>query len=261
LLTVSLLHVHLRSSFPPRYCGWLDWGRTSAFSCCFFFFFWPFYFYSLLALRATFPFPHRGGKPTEDSGRQRRCCLFCSLFFVGNYLLPSTDLTLAPARLRRESRMAGRSHVVSVPLPFMSASVSRAQSARAKSKKHTTECIPSSSPTPVLILRSVAYVRQSGRDAQFSTVCGRMYWSCARWWAIMRNWSLLQVAFGIGAMQQSTSLWRYRSPAPLHSSCRFFLAVSARAGQGTQNPMAPHHLSSSLTFAVLQSWNLNTFTS
>ena len=46
-------------------------------------------------------------------------------------------------------------------------------------KKHATAGIRWSSPTQLLIRRSVAYVWQSGRDAQFSTVYGRMYkrWS------------------------------------------------------------------------------------
>ena len=45
----------------------------------------------------------------------------------------------------------------------------------AKSKtKHTTAGIRWSSPTQLLIRRSKAYVWQSGRDAQYSLVCGRM---------------------------------------------------------------------------------------
>jgi hypothetical protein len=43
-----------------------------------------------------------------------------------------------------------------------------------KSKKHTTAGIRWWSPTQLLICRSKAYVWQSGRDAQFSLVCGRM---------------------------------------------------------------------------------------
>ena len=41
--------------------------------------------------------------------------------------------------------------------------------------KHTAQGIPTWSPTVVLILRSVAYVCQSGRDGQYSTAYGRMY--------------------------------------------------------------------------------------
>jgi hypothetical protein len=41
--------------------------------------------------------------------------------------------------------------------------------------KHTAAGIPTWSPTVVLICRSTAYVWQSGRDAQFSADCGRMY--------------------------------------------------------------------------------------
>jgi hypothetical protein len=44
-----------------------------------------------------------------------------------------------------------------------------------KTKKHTTAGIRWWSPTQLLICRSEAYVWQSGRDAQFSSVCGRMY--------------------------------------------------------------------------------------
>ena len=47
----------------------------------------------------------------------------------------------------------------------------------AKNKIHATAGIRWSSPTQLLICRSVAYVWQSGRDAQFSTVYGRMYQS------------------------------------------------------------------------------------
>ncbi len=43
-----------------------------------------------------------------------------------------------------------------------------------KKQKHTTVSIRWSSPTQLLIRRSKAYVWQSGRDAQFSLVCGRM---------------------------------------------------------------------------------------
>ena len=43
-------------------------------------------------------------------------------------------------------------------------------------KKHTTDGIPRWSPTLVLVARFSAYVWQSGRDAQFSLTCGRMYW-------------------------------------------------------------------------------------
>jgi hypothetical protein len=41
-------------------------------------------------------------------------------------------------------------------------------------KKHTTAGIRWWSPTQLLICRSEACVWQSGRDAQFSSVCGRM---------------------------------------------------------------------------------------
>jgi Tol biopolymer transport system component len=42
-------------------------------------------------------------------------------------------------------------------------------------KKHTTGGIPRWSPTLVLVARFSAYVWQSGRDAQFSLTCGRMW--------------------------------------------------------------------------------------
>jgi hypothetical protein len=42
-------------------------------------------------------------------------------------------------------------------------------------QKHTTSGIRWWSPTQLLICRSEAYVWQSGRDAQFSSVCGRMW--------------------------------------------------------------------------------------
>ena len=41
-------------------------------------------------------------------------------------------------------------------------------------KKHTTVGIRWWSPTQLLVYRSEACVWQSGRDAQFSSVCGRM---------------------------------------------------------------------------------------
>jgi hypothetical protein len=44
-----------------------------------------------------------------------------------------------------------------------------------KNTKHTAAGIPTWSPTVVLICRSTAYVWQSGRDAQFSADCGRMW--------------------------------------------------------------------------------------
>ncbi|PVH86307.1 hypothetical protein DL98DRAFT_601962 [Cadophora sp. DSE1049] len=43
-----------------------------------------------------------------------------------------------------------------------------------EAKKHTTAGIRWWSPTQLLICRSEACVWQSGRDAQFSSVCGRM---------------------------------------------------------------------------------------
>ncbi|KAH8591751.1 hypothetical protein B0O99DRAFT_718684, partial [Bisporella sp. PMI_857] len=46
---------------------------------------------------------------------------------------------------------------------------------KVKIKKHTTVGIRWWSPTQLLVYRSEAYVWQSGRDAQFSSVCGRMY--------------------------------------------------------------------------------------
>jgi hypothetical protein len=46
---------------------------------------------------------------------------------------------------------------------------------RQKGAKHTTVGIRWWSPTQLLIYRSRDYVWQSGRDAQFSRVCGRMY--------------------------------------------------------------------------------------
>jgi hypothetical protein len=45
-----------------------------------------------------------------------------------------------------------------------------------KRQKHTTVGIRWSSPIQLLIHRSGAYVWQSGRDAQFSPVYGRMCW-------------------------------------------------------------------------------------
>ncbi|KEQ83434.1 hypothetical protein M438DRAFT_32843, partial [Aureobasidium pullulans EXF-150] len=44
-----------------------------------------------------------------------------------------------------------------------------------RNAKHTAAGIPTWSPTVVLICRSTAYVWQSGRDAQFSADCGRMW--------------------------------------------------------------------------------------
>ena len=45
-------------------------------------------------------------------------------------------------------------------------------------KKHTTPGIRWSSPTQLLVRRLVAYLWESGRDPEFSTICGRMYWYC-----------------------------------------------------------------------------------
>jgi len=53
-----------------------------------------------------------------------------------------------------------------------------------KMTKHTTAGIRWSSPTQLLIRRSKAYVWQSGRDAQYSLVCGRMYQICLLSWDI-----------------------------------------------------------------------------
>ena len=44
-----------------------------------------------------------------------------------------------------------------------------------KIKKHTTASIRWSSPTQLLISRSEAYLWLSGREAEFSTVCGRVW--------------------------------------------------------------------------------------
>ena len=41
--------------------------------------------------------------------------------------------------------------------------------------KHTAASIRWSSPTQLLISRSEAYLWLSGREAEFSTVCGRMW--------------------------------------------------------------------------------------
>ena len=41
-------------------------------------------------------------------------------------------------------------------------------------EKHTAASIRWSSPTQLLISRSEAYLWLSGREAEFSTVCGRM---------------------------------------------------------------------------------------
>ena len=51
-------------------------------------------------------------------------------------------------------------------------------------KKHTTIGIRWWSPTQLLIYRSQAYVWQSGRDAQFSLVYGRM-WQPERYFMIL----------------------------------------------------------------------------
>ncbi|KAJ8059873.1 hypothetical protein OCU04_011502 [Sclerotinia nivalis] len=50
-----------------------------------------------------------------------------------------------------------------------------------KEKKHTTVGIRWWSPTQLLIYRSEACVWQSGRDAQFSSVYGRMWWRVRNW--------------------------------------------------------------------------------
>ena len=48
------------------------------------------------------------------------------------------------------------------------------ESKESKSKKHTAASIRWSSPTQLLISRSEAYLWLSGREAEFSTVYGRM---------------------------------------------------------------------------------------
>ena len=48
-------------------------------------------------------------------------------------------------------------------------------------KKHTTVGIRWWSPTQLLIYRFEAYVWQSGRDAQFSSICGRMWLFHFQW--------------------------------------------------------------------------------
>ena len=46
---------------------------------------------------------------------------------------------------------------------------------KTKEKKHTTLGIRWWSPTQLLVQRSVAYLRESGRDPELSTAYGRMY--------------------------------------------------------------------------------------
>ena len=46
-------------------------------------------------------------------------------------------------------------------------------------QKHTATSIRWWSPTQLLIGRSEACLWQSGRDADYSSVCGRMYWDVA----------------------------------------------------------------------------------
>ena len=45
----------------------------------------------------------------------------------------------------------------------------------AKHQKHTTPGIRWSSPTQLLVWRLVAYLGESGRDPELSTISGRMY--------------------------------------------------------------------------------------
>ena len=45
-----------------------------------------------------------------------------------------------------------------------------------ESKKHTAPGIRWSSPTQLLVRRLVAYLGESGRDPELSTICGRMCW-------------------------------------------------------------------------------------
>ena len=47
---------------------------------------------------------------------------------------------------------------------------------KGKKEKHTTPGIRWSSPTQLLLWRSPGYLGQSGRDAEFSSAYGRMWW-------------------------------------------------------------------------------------
>ncbi|KAK0630386.1 hypothetical protein B0T17DRAFT_219707 [Bombardia bombarda] len=51
---------------------------------------------------------------------------------------------------------------------------SRRMQKESKTKKHTTPGIRWSSPTQLLVWPSLAYLGQSGRDAEFSSGYGRM---------------------------------------------------------------------------------------
>jgi hypothetical protein len=57
----------------------------------------------------------------------------------------------------------------------ISVMVGKTQVPEEMNQKHTTVGIRWWSPTQLLIYRSKAYVWQSGRDAQFSLVYGRMW--------------------------------------------------------------------------------------
>ena len=56
------------------------------------------------------------------------------------------------------------------------------KSKKEKEKKHTAAGVRWSSPTQLLICRSIAWFQRSGRDAIFSTAYGRMY----QWMAKIR---------------------------------------------------------------------------
>ena len=71
---------------------------------------------------------------------------------------------------------------------YVSTKIAKLQNAKKKNGKrriHTTAGIRWWSPTQLLIYRSEAYVWQSGRDAQCSSVYGRMWQSMKLSWDIL----------------------------------------------------------------------------
>ena len=99
---------------------------------------------------------------------------------------------------------------------------------KGKCTKHTTAGIRWWSPTQLLICRSEAYVWQSGRDAQFSSVCGRMWqqWLCIVLWILNK---CAPFCFFRRKEQRDRLLWRLSSPAMLETSSFFRSFVKWRA--------------------------------
>ena len=102
--------------------------------------------------------------------------LFLSYFHRSKTLHKTNRLCLSPRRKSQTSTsLAFLSHSSQNPSKLHPLSkISKKSKKNKKEQKHTTVGIRWWSPTQLLIYRSEACVWQSGRDAQFSSVYGRM---------------------------------------------------------------------------------------